>query len=212
MNAEQSPRAALFERWAADYDEFVARRRFPLDAHAEVVACMLEQLALRPGERVLELGTGTGLLTARLLAAGAEVVAVDMAPAMLERSRARAPRADLRQLDVTVPGWTDALPRVDRVAASYLLHEFPLPQQRAVVEAAASRLTPGGWVVLGDVGFETVEAREAARERLGAAWDPDEHYWAGPELREAFGGRWAVAYHDCGRHGGVVTLREEIER
>jgi putative AdoMet-dependent methyltransferase len=199
--------AALFERWAAHYDGFVAQRRFPLGAHATVLASMIEHLALRPGERVLELGAGTGLLTARLLTAGAQVIAVDLAPAMLERARARAPSAELRLLDVSVPGWADGLPPVDRVTASYLLHEFPFAQQRALVETAASRLVPDGWMVFGDVGFATPEARDATRAAVGDLWDADEHYWAGTEVEQIFGARWATTYHDCGELGGVITLR-----
>lgn len=205
MPAERG--SALFDRWAATYDDFVASRRFPLDAHAAVVATVLEHLALRPGVRVLELGAGTGLLTAQLLCARARVLAIDLSPAMLERARARAPGADLRLLDVSAPGWATALPQVDRITASYLLHEFPLAQQRAVVEAAASRLAPGGWVVLGDVGFATTDSRDAARAALGDAWDPEEHYWAGTEIANAFGPCWASDYHSCGEHGGVIVLR-----
>jgi len=207
MEEQASDRAAVFERWAAGYDDFVAQGRFPLDAHPRVVEAVLEQLALRPGVRVLELGAGTGLLTARLLGAGAEVVAVDVSPAMLDRARARAPGAQFHRLDVTTPDWSEALPSVDRIVATYLLHEFPLPRQRAVLEAAARCLMPGGWIVAGDVGFATVEAREAARIELVTAWDPDEHYWAGPELLRAFDPRWSATYRDCGPHGGVVTVR-----
>lgn len=43
-----------------------------------VVAAMVEEAALAPGERVLEIGPGPGILTEALLAAGAQVVAVEI--------------------------------------------------------------------------------------------------------------------------------------
>ncbi len=62
------------------------RRRFLLD---DVSA----------GERVLDVGCGEGLLAAELLAAGAEVVAVDVAEEPLRRARAHHPGLDARLIE-----------------------------------------------------------------------------------------------------------------
>jgi putative AdoMet-dependent methyltransferase len=201
------PRAELFERWAASYDRSVASRSFPFGAHDRVMAAIIEGLAIEPGVRVLELGAGSGLLTERLLAAGAEVIALDRSPAMHEHARRRAPHATRVLGDVTHPGWAAAMPTVDRIAAAFLLHEFPLATQLAVVEAAAARLSGDGPVVLGDVGFTTVEARDEARVQWGPAWDPAEHYWAGTELQQAFLDGWIPGYAQLGEYNGVLTLR-----
>jgi SAM-dependent methyltransferase len=58
-------------------------------------------LELLPGETVLEIACGSGLLAERMLAAGARVVAFDFSEAMVERARARAPKADVRVIDAT---------------------------------------------------------------------------------------------------------------
>ncbi len=200
-------RAELFERWAAGYERSVAARSFPFGAHDRVLTTIVESLAIEPGMRILELGAGTGLLTEQLLAAGARVIAVDQSPAMHEQACRRALSATRVVADVTQPGWASALPPVDRVAAAFLLHEFPLAVQRLVVEAAAERLSSSGRIVLGDVGFESAEARALSRQRWGAAWDPTEHYWAGPEVCGAFGGNWSSSYAQLGEHNGVLTLQ-----
>jgi SAM-dependent methyltransferase len=49
---------------------------------------VLDLLAPRAGERILDLGCGDGTLTARIAAAGAAVVAVDAAPDMVAAARA----------------------------------------------------------------------------------------------------------------------------
>jgi SAM-dependent methyltransferase len=50
---------------------------------------LIDDAALRPGVRCLELGCGTGEFTVRLLESGCEVVAVDVSEAAVERCRER---------------------------------------------------------------------------------------------------------------------------
>src|SRR5579875_1843564 len=57
----------------------------------------LALLAPQPGERILDLGCGDGVLTAKIAAAGAAVVAVDAAPDMVRAARARG--LDARVMD-----------------------------------------------------------------------------------------------------------------
>lgn len=53
---------------------------------------VLELLAPQPGERVLDLGCGTGHLTNQIAARGAAVVGLDKSPAMIERARTLYPQ------------------------------------------------------------------------------------------------------------------------
>jgi 16S rRNA (adenine1518-N6/adenine1519-N6)-dimethyltransferase len=78
------------------------------------IAARIAGLAVdAPGERVLEIGAGTGALTAALLRRGGEVTAFDLDPEMVEILRAR---DDLRGVDVRqgdalafdYPGWAGA--------------------------------------------------------------------------------------------------------
>lgn len=66
-------------------------RRYAETAHfvPELGAEVLELLAPSAGERILDLGCGDGVLTEKIVAAGASVVAVDAARDMVAAARAR---------------------------------------------------------------------------------------------------------------------------
>jgi SAM-dependent methyltransferase len=48
---------------------------------------LLELLAAKPGERILDIGCGTGHLTAKIAATGAQVTGIDLSPEMIARAR-----------------------------------------------------------------------------------------------------------------------------
>jgi trans-aconitate methyltransferase len=98
---------------------------------------VLELLAPSAAEHILDLGCGDGVLTEKILAAGARVVAVDAAPDMVAASRARG--IDARVL----PGQN--LPfdgEFDAVFSNAALHWMRPPE--AVLAGIRRALKPAG--------------------------------------------------------------------
>jgi ubiquinone/menaquinone biosynthesis C-methylase UbiE len=82
---------------AAGYDEFVTPSgnwALPEDA--------LHRASLRPGMRFLDVASGSGALSIPATRLGAQVLAVDLSPAMIERLEARAREEGLSNLEAKV--------------------------------------------------------------------------------------------------------------
>src|SRR6476660_9480981 len=71
-------------RQSWDARQYAERARFVSDLGMPVV----DLLAPRPGERVLDLGCGDGILTKKLMALGCRVVGVDGSPDMVRAAAA----------------------------------------------------------------------------------------------------------------------------
>jgi SAM-dependent methyltransferase len=132
---------------------------------------ILELLAPVRGGVILELGCGSGALTAYLLAAGHRVIATDASPAMVDLARATlGPDADVRRL--TLPD--DPLPVADAIvsvghAISYLPAAAAV--DRALL-AMADALRPGGVLAIDicDLSFGESRATDDSVARVGPDW------------------------------------------
>jgi SAM-dependent methyltransferase len=148
-------RATAFEALVDDYA--AARPTYP----AELFAA-LPPLA---GRRVLELGAGTGLATAGLLAAGADVVSTDLGPRMLGRLHATHPSVPALVARAERLPFADAV--VDAVCGAQMWHWVDV--DRAAAEAARV-LRPGGWLAVwwNDVAADGEPWFDAQQDRLEA--------------------------------------------
>lgn len=104
--------------------------------------------SVTPGDRVLELGCATGLMTAHLADLGARVTGVDRSGAYLDRARVRVgERAAFVEAGLAEPGWEDLTgDGFDHVLLCNLVHELPDPAD--VLTRAARLLGPHGLVHL----------------------------------------------------------------
>ena len=156
------------------------------DRHAFVWrygADLVELLAPRAGERILDLGCGTGQLTQQIAASGATVTGVDNSPAMIEEARRNHP--DLRFEIADARDFTFAEP-FDAVFSNAVLHWIKEPEM--VVASVSRALMPGGRFVAELGGRGNVEAivRAIYEARTAAGLPGGEHLnpWYYPSIAE----------------------------
>ena len=119
-------------------------------------ARLVDQVALAPGMRTLDLGCGTGTLTLLLSRScpEASVVGLDGDPEVLERARRK---AGAQGVGVQfVEGLADEPPfppgSFDRVVSSLLFHHFTTDGKLRALRAARGLLVPGGELHVADWG------------------------------------------------------------
>lgn len=94
-----------------------------------VVGRLLQALSLSGGERVLEVGTGSGFVTACLRAGAASVRSLEIFPEIAELARTNIARLGLRDIDIVTQDATgvDSDARYDAIAVTASL---PIPEER----------------------------------------------------------------------------------
>ena len=126
---------------------------------------LVDLLDPRPGQRVLDLGCGTGDLTAKIAERGATVVGLDADASMIERARARFPDLEFVHGD----GHQFSLGSFDSVFSNAALHWLTRP--REVTSAVRAALVDGGAFVAEQGGAgnvaKTIAALNAARVDIG---------------------------------------------
>ncbi len=150
---------------------------------------ILEAAAPRPGERVLDLAAGTGLLALLLARIAAEVTGADVTPEMLERARARVQAAGRGNVTF-VEAKASELPfpdgSFDLVTCRTAFHHFVHPRQ--ALSEIHRVLAKGGRFVMEDVFGPDDDATRDKRERLEKLFDPSHVLAYRPsELRSMLG-------------------------
>jgi SAM-dependent methyltransferase len=183
MTLQRFGGAAAFSETAADYAATMAPAIRPV---AEEV---VRRARLRPGERVLDIGTGTGTAAALALGDGRRVSGVDAAPGMLAIARETVPGVEFVEADFT---------KLPMASASFdviiAVHALLFAEDRTRALGEWRRVTrPGGRLSLSVPGPSTnvpTAIYASVYDRYGITWGDD--YPTEADLIEwAAGAGWA---------------------
>ena len=148
----------------------------------EKAKAVAEMLAAEPGERILDLGCGTGALTADIAATGADVLGVDRSAEMIEEARRKFPDLRFELCDARNLPFTGEF---DAVFSNAVLHW--VPEANRVIAGVARALRPSGRFVAefggkGNV-HHVMQALDAALAQLGISAD-GANVWYYPSIAE----------------------------
>jgi SAM-dependent methyltransferase len=191
--------AALWDAPGPAYEE--------VSAHlADAIEHAVNRLGPRPGERALDVGTGTGWAARRLAARGARVTGIDLGGRLIDAARGRAAEAGL-EIDFRVAD-AEALPfeeaSFDAVLSTFGVMFVARPEAAAAELARVCR--KGGRIALAawTPGSTVAEKFERAKPFLPSPpAGPSPFDWGRPErARELLGGAFDLRFER-----GVTVLR-----
>lgn len=158
---------------------YVQRHSFVYDLGQELV----EMIDAQPGERILDIGCGTGQLTAQLAERGADVLGIDLSPAMIDAARQAHPEIDFQVADVST---LEISRSFDAVFSNATLHW--VTHERDAARNMADALKPGGRFVVEFGGSGNVKVIRAAiyraLEELELTRDRFDNPWFNPTIAE----------------------------
>jgi len=144
VQGEKRASGRWFDRRAGAYEGgFTARWRNPIQNGS------LDALVLTAGDRLLDVGCGTGAASRRGAALAGSVVGIDLSSAMLREAGTLARRLDnvtFMQADAEVLPFADA--SFTAVLCTNSFHHYPNPEN--ALREMTRVLTPGGRLVVGD--------------------------------------------------------------
>ncbi|MFI1703756.1 class I SAM-dependent methyltransferase [Streptomyces griseoruber] len=136
--------AAVFDALGSAYEKAFAHS----EAHRRSLEWLLGRLA--PGSTVLDVGSGTGRPTAAaLVAAGHDVLGVDVSPVMVGLAGQRVPGASFRCADVRDLPLEEG--SFHAVCVYFSLLQMDRAEQSGLIGRLARALRPGGSLVLATV-------------------------------------------------------------
>jgi putative AdoMet-dependent methyltransferase len=174
---------------AADYDLDVQNEDDPIRAgYDALLDWVVERTGAGSGMRVLDLGAGTGNLSARLPAA-CELVCVDISSEMRRIGAAKLAsqdRVSWVSADL-IEYFERAGPKFDAIVSTYAIHHLMADEKTELFGRIWSSLAGGGRAVFGDLMFAHADARAQQLAAYRASGDAsqvaladdieDEFFW-----------------------------------
>ena len=198
-----------FDLWADGYDKTVGvsdeENTYPFAGYKDVLGTIYKTVMNKPGAVILDIGFGTGMLTAKLYENGCTIYGQDFSARMIELASEKMPHAYLYQGDFT-HGLVEPLlaRRYDFIVATYSLHHLTDEQKAGFLRVLQGLLNPGGQILIGDVAFENRSRLEQCRKDAGDEWDEDEFYFVVDELRKKFP---ALTFTQISYCAGILSLK-----
>ena len=197
-----------FDLWADGYDVSVGlsdeKNTYPFAGYKTVLNSIYRTVLAKPKATVLDIGFGTGALTAKLYEQGCTIYGQDFSARMIELAAAKMPGAHLYQGDFTL-GLAEPLRqrRYDFIIATYSLHHLKDQQKIAFLKDLLALLKENGQILIGDVAFETRADLDRCRKTAGDEWDDEEIYFVADELKRSFP---TLSFEKMSHCAGVLSL------
>ncbi|MFT9599262.1 class I SAM-dependent DNA methyltransferase [Mesobacillus sp.] len=148
----------LFDDWAEFYEDTVSGLDIEYKEVFENYDKILETVAIKSNNTVLEFGLGTGNLTEKLISLGRVVYGVEPSKVMREKTKTRF--KDLHLYDGDFLNFPELPGKVDSIVSTYAFHHLTDEEKDTALKLYSTLLGEQGKIVFADTAFVNEEHRE----------------------------------------------------
>lgn len=149
----------IFDDWADSYEASVAGEEPEYRDVFEGYDNILNAVTTRVSGTVVEFGTGTGNLTAKLIEAGISVIGIEPNTKMRQATAERFP--SIKIMDGDLLQFEAETESIDAFVSTYVFHHLTDEEKREALQKYAELLPTNGKVVFADTAFISQEAKQA---------------------------------------------------
>ena len=201
-----------FDQWAGAYDEDILRMQnegYPFVGYYDTLGIIQHKVLNCNVKTVLDIGIGTGLLSEVLYKEGIQITGVDFSEKMLAQAKQKMPGGRFIQFDFNA-GLPAALKdeKYDCIISSYAIHHLSDQQKVVFISQLISHLNTGGWILIGDVAFETQQAMLDVKAK-SSGWDESEYYMVAERIIAALAKKEITAtFEKTSSCSGVLYIKK----
>ena len=199
-----------FDLWADGYDQSVGLsdddNTYPFAGYKKILNEIYNRVLTSKGKTVLDIGFGTGTLTAKLYEQGCDIWAQDFSERMITLAKEKMPEAKIYQGDFS-QSLVEELKqnKYDAIIATYSLHHLTDSQKVSFLKSIFPLLNNGGCIYIGDVAFDSRTELENSKTLIGNEWDDEEIYFVVDEITKVFPNIKFKRFSFC---AGLFTLKK----
>ncbi len=165
MKKQNTVTKKWFKDWSNEYDNTLGK----VHRHHKLLDLVVESSGVKDGDKVLDIGCGTGLLSLKFLdKADCLIYGIDSSPEMLEIFKSKIDKFQLSENISCKLGDAENLDfeneKFDIIASTVTLHH--VKSKYPVIEKIYEFLKPGGKFVLGDIDVDTTGNLEDPKRLL----------------------------------------------
>ncbi|WP_102262377.1 class I SAM-dependent methyltransferase [Mesobacillus jeotgali] len=200
-----------FNLWADGYDKTVQVSEengvYPFAGYREILNTIFNEVMEMENSRVLDIGFGTGVLTARLYENGHHIDGIDFSQRMIALAQPKMPNANLLEWDIA-----NGLPaevkgkQYDYIVSTYALHHLTDEDKVLFIKGLLPLLSEDGKILIGDIAFQTRQQLEACKNDSKEFWDDDEFYFVFNEVCSALEDYCKLEFLPISHCGGVIEI------
>ncbi|WP_226675269.1 class I SAM-dependent methyltransferase [Mesobacillus jeotgali] len=200
-----------FNLWADGYDKTVQVSEengvYPFAGYREILNTIFKEVMERENSRVLDIGFGTGVLTARLYENGHHIDGIDFSQRMIALAQPKMPNANLLEWDIA-----NGLPsevkgkQYDFIVSTYALHHLTDEDKVLFIKGLLQLLSEDGKILIGDIAFQTRQQLGTCKNDSNEFWDEDEFYFVFNEVRSVLEDYCKLEFLPISHCGGVIEI------